>query len=91
MEVPRPGIESKLHLHCSCGNAGSFNSLHWARDPTCASVATGATAVRLLIHYTTVGTHAKGLLGKQLRLTAPGLPLDTGAHLFAQCGIGKKF
>ena len=32
MEVPGPGTESEpsCNLHCSCGNAGSFNLLHWA-------------------------------------------------------------
>ena len=55
MEGLEPEIESEPHLW-PFGNAGSFNSLCWARDWTHASIATQATAVRFLTHYATVGT-----------------------------------
>ena len=39
-----------------CSNTGSFHPLHWARDQTCTSVATGATETGFLKHWITVGT-----------------------------------
>ena len=36
--------------HCSWGNAGSFNSLRWARDRTLTSPATQATEAGVLSH-----------------------------------------
>ena len=61
MEVPRPGIKPyslgySCDLHHSCANAGSFNSLHQARDQTHASAVTQAIAIRLLTHCSTSGT-----------------------------------
>ena len=40
----------------SCGNTGSFNALHCARDWTCASKVTRAAGVVCLTHRTTAGT-----------------------------------
>ena len=40
----------------SCGNPGSLNPLHQARDWTLASTVTPATAVGFLTHYTTAET-----------------------------------
>ena len=50
MDIPRPGIESKLQLQPrrSCGNAGSFNPLCPAGDQTCTSAATWTVRVRFL-------------------------------------------
>ena len=59
MEVPRPGTESELQLHDlhhSCGNTGSFHTLHWARDQTGASEATRVTAFGFLTHCAIAGT-----------------------------------
>ena len=42
----------------SCGNAGFFNPLHWARDGSCAPAATWATAVGFLTHCATAGAPA---------------------------------
>ena len=39
-----------------CGNTGSFNPRQWARDGTCTSAATQATAVGCLTHHATAGT-----------------------------------
>ena len=44
------------HLHCSCGNAWSFNPLCWAEDGARTSVATQAAAVRFSSHCATAGT-----------------------------------
>ena len=43
-------------LRCSCGSAGSFNSLCQAGDWTCASTVAQGTAVRFLTHWATAGT-----------------------------------
>ena len=55
-----------LNLSCSsnrcCGNAGSFNPLHWARVWTCASVETRAAAIRFLAHGATDGTPSSKIL-----------------------------
>ena len=58
MEIPGPGIESKLQLwlRCCCHHAGSFNPLHWAGLQAWASTTTWAAAVRFLTLYATVGT-----------------------------------
>ena len=59
IEVPRPGTESELQLHDlhhSCGNTGSFHTLHWARDQTGASEATRVTAFGFLTHCAIAGT-----------------------------------
>ena len=58
MKVLRPGIDSSCScvLGCSCGNTGYFIPLYQARDWTCASAVTQATAFGFLTHCTTVGT-----------------------------------
>ena len=45
---PGQGLNSShsYDLYCHSGSTGSFNPLLWARDPTCTSEATQATAVR---------------------------------------------
>ena len=60
MEVPGPGTESTPQLWpmlSSCGNTGSFNTLHQAGHRTHTSTATQAPAVGFLTLWTTVGTH----------------------------------
>ena len=49
-----PSRSRDLHDHSSC--AVSFNPVHKARDRTCSSTATRATAVRCSTHCATVGT-----------------------------------
>ena len=63
MEVPGTGTESELqrNLHHSYGNV-SFNTLHQAGDPTCASAVNQVTAMRFLTHCATVGTPQMGSL-----------------------------
>ena len=51
MEVLGPGIESQPQLQPM-----HFNALYQARDKTCTSTATQATAVGFLTHCTTAGT-----------------------------------
>ena len=46
----------------ACGNAGSFNLLHWARDQTPTSASTRIVAVRCLTHWATAGTLMQKLL-----------------------------
>ena len=46
-------------LHCSYGNAMSFNPLHWARDQIWASAANWAAAVGFLTHCAMAGTLGK--------------------------------
>ena len=58
MEVPRPGIESELQLPPALWpwQCPIFNWLCRARDWTCASAATWATAFGFLAHCATAGT-----------------------------------
>ena len=71
VEVSGPETESELAaatLHHSCGNAGSFNPLHWAGAQTCISAVTQATVAGFLIHCTTAGTPNMAFLKKELRM-----------------------
>lgn len=52
-------LSQGLNLSDSCSIAVSFNPLCWAKDGTCASEATPATAVRFLTYCTTVGTSTR--------------------------------
>ena len=49
-------LGSGLNTSCSCGNTGSFKSLHWAGNRTHTSAATRAAAVGSLTHCATAGT-----------------------------------
>ena len=55
-------LGQRLNPSHSCCNTGSFNPLHQARDQTCASIVTQASAVGFLTHCTTVGTPKVGLI-----------------------------
>ena len=58
MEVPSQWLNLSCicDLHCSCGNARSFNPLCRTRNWTCAFTVNQAAAVGFLTHCTTVGT-----------------------------------
>ena len=43
--LANPNPRHSCNLHCSWGNTGSFNPLHWAGDQTCTSAETWAAAV----------------------------------------------
>ena len=60
--APGPGIESgpSCDPSSSCGNT----RLRWAREPTCTSSVTRATAVRFLTYCATAGTPSLAILNK---------------------------
>ena len=55
-KFPGQELSQAAGVSYSCSNAGFFNPLCWAEDPTWASAMTWATAVGVLTHCTMAGT-----------------------------------
>lgn len=58
-------LSHSCDLHHSCSNAISFNPLRWARDQTCTSITTRATAVSVLTHFPMGGNFSNFIFYQQ--------------------------
>ena len=85
MEVPRTGtnLNCSCNLCHNCGNARSFNMLHWARDQTCGSATTQAIAVRFLTQSATVGNPVVKFLERLSCSSTSLLPV----HIISPCHL----
>ena len=77
------------HLCWSCSNPRSFNPLHWAREWTCTSNETWATAFGFLTQCTTALIPASYLLFLKIYII-PFCPLKTKTSLYS-CYTNKMF
>ena len=76
-------------LGCSCSSAGSFNPMHQVGSWTCISTAIWATAVRFLIHCTSVVPPSSWLLNTKIYFSSR-LVAEISGHCFLTSGLATK-